>query len=230
MTPVRVLFFPLFVALITACSNDQPAVADSGTPTDTGTGHDANETSDSGAHADSSVPSDSGMDLGVGDMAIASDLGEEPDAAIAEDADVDAGPTYGYCTKPCGTVADCCPAGAPDCPSLTYPNNYTCIEGACHAPVCSTDEECMTENPATACMTTEGATSCLLVCTIDDDCPGALTCAGVADDGRKYCRVVGGPGCSDDASCYGFGHCVDHLCVCASASDCEHPTFSACAL
>jgi hypothetical protein len=138
-------------------------------------------------------------------------------------------PVYGYCAKPCGTVADCCPAGAPDCPSNHYPNNYACVLGACRAAECATTEDCKATNPKTDCMETDGFASCGLSCASDDDCQAPQTCSGTDDHGKKFC-LAKGTGCSDDDSCHGYGKCVDKLCVCESALDCDSRVFSACAL
>lgn len=217
------LAFVCITPAATACSNNDPAPADSGTPADTGTGSDASSVGDSGEHSDASIPEDAGTDMNAGDATVADD------AAAGSDAGVDAGPTYGYCTKPCGTVADCCPAGSPECPSSTYPNNYMCIEGACHSPVCATTADCMGVDPATDCMILGGSPICTTPCTTNGDCSEPFTCSGTSDDGRHFCLVTGGTGCSDDASCHGYGRCVDRLCVCETAADCDSPTFNACA-
>lgn len=136
---------------------------------------------------------------------------------------------FGYCAKPCGTVADCCPAGAPDCPGNTYPNNYACVLGACRTPECVTTEDCKLSDPKTDCFENDGFASCGLGCAGDDDCKAPQTCAGVDDNGKKFC-LAKGTGCTDDDSCHGYGKCVDKLCVCQSALDCQSRAFSACAL
>lgn len=139
------------------------------------------------------------------------------------------GPTYGYCTKPCGTVADCCPAGAQDCPSNVYPNNWHCESGACLSPECMSTADCTAMNPSLDCLSFSGAHSCALACSSDGDCTAPLTCAGVDDNGAKYCKVVGG-GCTDNTSCGGFGECKEKACVCDADNDCTAPGYNKCAL
>ncbi|HEX2872876.1 MAG TPA: hypothetical protein VHP33_16550 [Polyangiaceae bacterium] len=150
--------------------------------------------------------------------------GAEPNGAAGA-----ANPVYGYCAKPCGTVADCCPAGAPDCPGNTYPNNYACVLGACRSPECVTTEDCQLSDPKTDCFENDGFAWCGLPCTSDDGCKAPQSCSGVDDHGKKFC-LAKGTGCTDDDSCHGYGKCVDKVCVCEDALDCTSRTFSTCAL
>lgn len=139
------------------------------------------------------------------------------------------GPTYGYCTKPCGTVTDCCPPGSVDCPSNMYPNNWECAQGACLSPQCATNADCTAVDPDQGCFLLGDFSSCLAACVNDGDCTAPLTCSGVDDNGAKYCKATGG-GCTDDASCGGFGKCVDKVCVCAADADCTFQGYTKCAL
>lgn len=146
------------------------------------------------------------------------------------------GPVYGYCTKPCGTVINCCPpsmstGSSMACPSDVYPNNPTCVQGACHSAQCSLQTDCGAVNSNQDCLVLSGQHICGDTCTEDKDCTAAgTTCSGKDDTGKKYCLSAGGGGCSDDASCSGFGKCVNKLCVCEKAADCTKAGFTACAL
>ncbi len=99
------------------------------------------------------------------------------------------GPAYGYCTKACGTVTDCCPASAPanTCPSNMYPNNYHCDVGACRPPQCGSTTDCSALDPKQDCFAISGFKSCANFCAVDGDCPAQTTCSGVDDTGKKYC-------------------------------------------
>lgn len=138
-------------------------------------------------------------------------------------------PVLGYCTKPCGTVADCCPQGAINCPSNMYPNNYTCDKNACKSPECATTADCAAIDPKQDCLAEQGFNSCATTCVNDGDCLAPATCSGVDDNNKKYCLSSGG-GCANDAACNGFGKCVNKVCACEKASDCTKPGFTACAL
>lgn len=150
--------------------------------------------------------------------------GAEPNGAAGS-----ANPVYGYCAKPCGTATDCCPAGAPDCPGDSYPNDYACVLGACRSPECVTTEDCKLNDPKTDCFENDGFASCGLACSGDEDCKAPQSCSGVDDHGKKFC-LAKGTGCTDDDSCHGYGKCVDKVCVCEGALDCKSRSFSACAL
>ncbi|MFO0568636.1 MAG: hypothetical protein U0263_23445 [Polyangiaceae bacterium] len=157
----------------------------------------------------------------------AAGTGGSSDAGM--DADADAGPPVGFCSRPCGTVTDCCPAGSVDCPSNQYPNNYKCVLGACRAAECSTTQDCTSTNPKLDCLSLSGFHACGFGCSSDTDCSPPLTCIGLDDNGKKYCLAKGN-GCSDDASCGGYGKCVDKVCVCYSDVDCTKTGFTKCAL
>lgn len=137
--------------------------------------------------------------------------------------------TYGYCTKPCGTVTDCCPAGSPDCPSNMYPNNWECSMGACLSPQCASSADCTAIDPDQGCFTISGFSSCLVACSTDGDCTAPLTCAGVDDNGAKYCKAPSS-GCTIDADCAGFGKCVNKVCICEADADCTFQGYTKCAL
>lgn len=137
--------------------------------------------------------------------------------------------TLGYCTKPCGTVVDCCPVGSVGCPSNMYPNNYSCDKSACKAPQCATTADCAAVDPTQECLVLPGFNACSATCKSDGECTAPATCSGVDNNGKKYCLSSGG-GCTDDASCGGLGKCVNKVCACASTADCTKPGFTACAL
>ena len=134
----------------------------------------------------------------------------------------------GYCTKACDTPADCCAPGTPGCPSDQYPNNHQCVNGACHPPECADTQDCAT-NPNLDCFALSGFNSCGFKCDVDADCAAPLTCTGSDDNGKTFC-LFAGDGCTNDASCNGFGSCVDKLCVCTSDAECTAAGFTECAL
>ena len=146
------------------------------------------------------------------------------------------GPVYGYCTKPCGTVVNCCPPTSSTgtgsiCPTDMYPNNPTCIQGACHSPQCSLQTDCGVVGSNQDCLALSGQHICGDTCTENKDCTTVgATCSGADDQGKKYCLSAGGGGCSDDASCSGLGKCVNKVCVCEKSADCTKAGFTACAL
>ena len=146
------------------------------------------------------------------------------------------GPVYGFCTKPCGTVSNCCPPMLPagTCPTDKYPYNYECDMkyGACKSPQCTTTADCAMLDPSQGCLVLSGQHICGETCTVGDPkCSGAGTsCSGTDDLGTTYCLSAGGGGCTDDASCSGFGKCVNKVCVCEKSADCTKAGFTACAL
>jgi hypothetical protein len=70
----------------------------------------------------------------------------------------------GRCVKGCAAPADCCPMGAPNCPSGTYPTNYTCDQGICGPPQCAVKDECTAGGalPDYDCSKVGGFATCLL--------------------------------------------------------------------
>jgi len=143
------------------------------------------------------------------------------------------GPEYGFCAKPCGVVGDCCPPdpnNEDSCPSATYPDNPACDNGACLPAQCATTADCTVFNPKHDCLPVSGFNSCKFPCASNQDCVLPLQCVGTDDNGNGYCLAPGGTGCSDDASCNGFGKCVDTVCVCAVDADCSFPGYTKCAL
>lgn len=142
------------------------------------------------------------------------------------------GEKYGYCSKPCTTAAECCPSGAKDCPSAKYPNNYTCVSGACVNPACSLGPagtaECAAVNPKYDCFTKGGVRDCAFACTTDGDCTAPQTCVGQDDSGKKFCLAKGG-GCTE-AMCVALkiGHCIEGVCSCENDGECMKPGFDKC--
>lgn len=125
--------------------------------------------------------------------------------------------------------ADCCPVGDPGCPSNTYPNNYTCIGGACQSPQCAVTSDCTAESPKLDCVTLSGTKSCAFACTMDVECNQPQTCSGKDDNGKKFCLAMGS-GCKDDAFCkgLGIGKCVAGVCSCDVDSDCTKAGYTKC--
>ncbi|WP_437492685.1 hypothetical protein WME75_18575 [Sorangium sp. So ce1014] len=143
------------------------------------------------------------------------------------------GATYGYCAKGCTTPADCCAPGQGNCPSDSYPTNYTCDNGICGAPQCASHDECTNGglNPNKQCVPSGGVSQCVTPCTLDTDCSGRATCVGVDDAGSKFCRIASEPFvCTSTDECGGSGKCVEGACVCEGDGDCTDPSANACAL
>lgn len=139
------------------------------------------------------------------------------------------GPVYGTCAPPCAVAADCCTPGDPACPSNKYPNNFTCVGGACQQPQCATTADCTAESPKLDCFALSGTNSCAFACSLDGDCNAPQTCSGKDDNGKKFCLAMGS-GCKDDAFCkgLGIGKCVAGVCSCAADADCTKPGFAKC--
>ncbi|WP_437971555.1 hypothetical protein WMF04_20580 [Sorangium sp. So ce260] len=143
------------------------------------------------------------------------------------------GATYGYCAKGCTTPADCCAPGQGNCPSDSYPNNYTCDNGICGAPQCASHNDCTNGglDPTKQCVPSGGVNGCVTPCTLDTDCPGTSKCIGTDDTGNKFCRIESEPFvCTRTEECAGFGECVNGACVCDDDGDCTDPSANACAL
>jgi hypothetical protein len=112
--------------------------------------------------------------------------------------------------------------GAPNCPSGTYPTNYTCDQGICGPPQCAVKDECTAGGalPDYDCSKVGGFATCLLPCTGDAQC-GTAECTGVDDAGGKYCKAAStSGGCTTNESCNGFGKCVGGACICDVDADC----------
>ncbi|WP_437820182.1 hypothetical protein [Sorangium sp. So ce1078] len=143
------------------------------------------------------------------------------------------GATYGYCAKGCTTPADCCAPGEGNCPSDSYPTNYTCEAGICGAPQCASHDDCTNGglNPKKQCVPSGGASQCVTPCTLDAECSGRARCVGVDDAGNKFCRIESEPFvCTSTEECGGSGKCVEGACVCEGDGDCTDPSANACVL
>ncbi len=151
-------------------------------------------------------------------------------ATTASGGTTGSGMIYGYCTPPCSTPADCCPPDTPSCPGDNFPDNYTCKNGGCRSPECSSTADCTALNPKLDCLVLSGTHDCAFPCIADGDCMMPLKCVGADDNGTKFCLATGGSGCSDDSSCQGLGKCINKVCVCASDMDCTKSGYTNCAL
>lgn len=126
------------------------------------------------------------------------------------------------CLRTCELPADCCPPGSEgQCPSGTFPYNYSCIEGICVFPPCLADTDCLGDGEQ--CLLVRGYPSCVLPCD-GDDAPCAaidpsLTCSGTTDDGLGYCFEH----CSSPGVFCGNQTCdqMTGECVCADAGQCQ---------
>ncbi|XXX81875.1 hypothetical protein WMF30_24245 [Sorangium sp. So ce134] len=143
------------------------------------------------------------------------------------------GATYGYCAKGCMIRDDCCAQDQRNCPSDSYPTNYTCDNNICVAPQCASDEDCTNGglDPTKRCVPSGGLNGCVTPCTLDTDCPGTSKCIGTDDTGSKFCRIESEPFvCTRTEECAGFGECVNGACVCDDNDDCTDPSADACVL
>ncbi|WP_437948026.1 hypothetical protein WME98_46135 [Sorangium sp. So ce296] len=142
--------------------------------------------------------------------------------------------TYGYCAKGCTMPADCCPPGQGNCPSDSYPTNYTCDEkGICGAPQCVSHDDCTNggANPNKRCAASGGVRQCVTPCSVDTDCSGRAKCVGVDDVGNTFCRIESEPFvCTSTEECGGSGKCVEGACACESNDDCTASSANACVL
>jgi len=201
-----VLLFLMVAAPVIACGN--------------GTGGGGGASSSASASESSSGASSSG--------ASASSSGVTTSSGTTSSSSSTGGPAHGACSKPCGAAADCCPPNTPTCPGPSYPDNYTCPNGACLSPQCASTADCAAQNPKLDCFSLGGFPSCAIACAVDTDCTAPLTCIGKDDNAKKYCLSMGS-GCTDDASCLGFGKCLDKVCVCDVDADCTKAGFTKCA-
>lgn len=144
-------------------------------------------------------------------------------------------PDAGVCVASCREDADCCPFGAIGCPGDDYPNNWTCVDGACQNGGCSENADCASIIPIgnPECIVVSGVGVCAEPCEREGDCPqaGGTECVGVADDASMYCTTPVDP-CENDDDCDGAGVCdVDSgACGCTSADDCTDPELGACSV
>lgn len=144
-------------------------------------------------------------------------------------------PAAGRCRRSCSVPADCCPMGAPDCPSDAYPNNWGC-DGVCIGPRCSSDDECTLggTRPDFKCLTVDGHPLCLEGCVADRDCTAPEACTDFDDDSNWYCSDRPGEwlGCPWDVDCTGRGKCNELTgeCECTADADCTGVGVDKCAL
>jgi hypothetical protein len=135
------------------------------------------------------------------------------------------GAQAGFCTRGCATPADCCPPGAPNCPSNQYPTNYTCESGICGPPQCQSNVDCISAaTPNNQCVGYNGINQCVTPCTLDAECSSPAVCTGVDDGGNKFCKAEAPPFmCDSDMDCNGFGQCnaEGNGCVCFQDTDCS---------
>ena len=130
----------------------------------------------------------------------------------------------GFCALGCMEAADCCPAGAMDCPG-DYPQNWECNDGVCSLGGCSNNDECTFGGalPDFECHEIGGVGACFDPCESDADCemvPGT-TCSGDSDDGAKYCAMESSGGCTSDDECGGAGVCNAESGACECSGDAE---------
>ena len=146
-----------------------------------------------------------------------------------------AGSSAGYCAQGCTEAADCCEPGAPDCPGA-FPYAWSCEDGACVNPGCSSDDECTFGGalPGWACFSIPIGPSramglCAEPCSTHADCSMGMTCSGQSPAGA-FCTMEATFRCDDDADCEGRGTCDPDsgCCVCDDSSQCTAPGFDTC--
>jgi hypothetical protein len=235
-----------FISLaITGC----PGADDPATEDDTGSSTGSDSGSPTSTPPATTVPGDDGDDGSASASATGSSTGEPPatgddtgpttgddsDSGSGSESSSGGGEQAGVCVAACREDADCCPFGAIGCPGEDYPNNWTCVEGACQFGGCSETADCTSIIPIgdPECIAVSGVGVCAEACEKDGDCPPAsgTECIGVADDGSMYCTTPVDP-CENDDDCEGSGTCdVDSgACVCTSAEDCTDPELGACSV
>ena len=99
----------------------------------------------------------------------------------------------------CVVAADCCPGrvpvetgDAPDCPSSSYPNNWTCNSGSCEHGGCSSDSDCILDGFTCESVTGSSVDACVVLCDDDDDCleanmPGTKCIGQIQGSSDEYC-------------------------------------------
>lgn len=221
-----------------ACSGDDTSPGSSTTSSSTGT-----HTGGAGGTGGSSATSGGDASGGGGGTGGQGGTGAAGGSSVTSGGDASGGgggaggqggtggqePRKRYCAKSCETAAECCPAGTPNCPSGTYPDNWTCEGGICVSPQCSSTADCAaTGAPADyECLPVGGQMACVKPCMAGDDCGAAgAECTGRTTSGRRYCQFPFM--CSDDAECNGFGICIDGDCVCERNDDCTAESVDAC--
>lgn len=99
----------------------------------------------------------------------------------------------------CNDAGDCCAsplvatslAGAAGCPSNTFPNDWSCVEGECLNPGCTQDLDCrnLMANDAWICAEINDVGHCVVSCTDDPDCEAEnlshATCESIG--GYSFC-------------------------------------------
>lgn len=240
-------FFIISLAIAGCSDASDPATSDDDTGTSSETGSSPTSSppattvpsdDDDGSGSASATGSATGDDTGPAtgdDTGPGTDDGPATDTGSGSESGTGGGGDSGVCVAACREDADCCPFGAIGCPSEDYPNNWTCVEGACQFGGCSESAECTSIIPIgdPECLAVSGVGACVEPCEDDGDCPPAsgTECVGMADDGTMYCTTPVEP-CEDDDACEGSGVCdVDSgACVCTSADDCTDPELGACSI
>ena len=98
----------------------------------------------------------------------------------------------------CAVAADCCPGrvpgagNAPGCPSLSYPNNWTCNSGTCQHGGCSSDSDCVLDGFTCEAVAGSSIDACVVLCADDDDCfeanmPGTRCSGQIQGSTDEYC-------------------------------------------
>lgn len=183
----------------------------------------------------SATGSSTGEPPATGDDTGSSTGGDSGSGSGSESGSTGGGAAAGVCVPACREDADCCPLGSIGCPGEDYPNNWTCVEGACQFGGCAETADCTTLIPIgdPECLVVSDIGVCAETCESDDDCPlgSGTTCIGTADDGTMYCTTPVDP-CESDDDCNGSGTCDTDsgACVCASADECTDPELAACAM
>lgn len=83
-------------------------------------------------------------------------------------------------TVECLEAKDCClnpDDDNDDCPSLSYPNNWTCFLGSCVNQGCSDSSDCTNIIEGFECLTVDGFARCVVPCTDGANYPNDVQCA-----------------------------------------------------
>lgn len=220
----------LFVAMNLAGCVEADSVGDAGAGSSESGANDsdtnatdtmANSTTGATGEATGGETSD-GMTTEAGDSTATDDSGSDDSESDGTAGDTTGGPDAGTCAMGCEEAIDCCPLGAVDCPSETYPDNWSCVENVCVFGGCSTNDDCESGvNPGQSCHEVDGTGVCFDPCAENNDCEGEATCTGVADDGMMFCELPV-PACEDDSDCNGAGICDPDsgACYCEGDTNC----------
>lgn len=223
---MRPLIVPGLVSILALACN--PPVASKANDTDGGTESTAADTTTDAGEPSIGEPDDTGS----GDSNMSTGEAPQDDGAGSAGQDGSGGNSgggtgnpvmLGLCALPCEADADCCPFGALGCPGDAYPNNWSCVEGACSFGGCASDADCdgLLGLGPEECHEVAGVPTCVAPCD-GGGCGLGTQCVGEADDATMFCAAAVDAPCESDDDCENAGICAPDtgICGCASDEDC----------